>query len=268
MKLPATLIALAIALSAVAQSTQTPAPATIKIKAKGDDIRTVIDSIFEQSGKQYVLETNVHQAMYMNLEGTFQKAIEIVSNVGAIEFEEKQGVWYVHTRAKQNPNYASGVAGATGNTAPNTFKPITKAPAKTSKAPAKIKTALTKPKVKTAAKPAPKSDTSTATVGEVMTAGQSFATISPATKTAKAASTLDLTKRLTVQLKKMDIREVFDEFSRQTNIDIEIDESVPSYKLDAYFYNTSLKFALDKICKVANLKYTTTLSKTLRISKL
>ena len=101
-----------------------------------------------------------------------------------------------------------------------------------------------------------------------MTAGQSFATISPATKTAKAASTLDLTKRLTVQLKKMDIREVFDEFSRQTNIDIEIDESVPSYKLDAYFYNTSLKFALDKICKVANLKYTTTLSKTLRISKL
>ena len=80
-------------------------------------------------------------------------------------------------------------------------------------------------------------------------------------------STLNTNARITVQLKKMDIREVFAEFGRQANIEIEFDEAVPNYKLDASFYNTTLKFALDKVCKVAHLKYSITPNNTIRITK-
>ena len=89
-----TLAIAAFALTAFAQQSQ-----TVKIKSRGEDIRTVIDTIFEQTGKQYVLETNFHQSLYMNLDGiSFQKAIEIISNVTEMEFEEQQGIWYIHKK--------------------------------------------------------------------------------------------------------------------------------------------------------------------------
>jgi len=261
MKPLATFAALAFTISAFAQtstvipskgsetqgtaqgSVQTPAKAStqIKIKSKGDDIRTVIDSIFEQAGKQYVLETNFHQSLYMNLEGvTFDKAIEIIGNVAGLEFEEKLGIWYLRTR----------IAPVAKPAIKPIVRPVTKTAAK-----APVKKGSAKKPLTT------KKDTM---------AGQPFATISdpelPITAP-KVTNTVDLTGKLTVQLKKMDIREVFGEFGRQTMIEIEIDETVPNYKLDAYFYNTSLKFALDKVCKIAGLKYSFTPSKTLRISK-
>ncbi len=237
MKKPlATIAALAIALSAFAQTTPSK---TIKIRSKGDDIRKVIDSVFEQSGKQYILESNVYQTIYMSLDDvTFDKAVEILSNIAELEFEEKQGVWHVHSRIK------------------SVTPTVKTAPVKT---PVKTAAKTTKPAEKMKPLPIAKSTTSTQKFAE----DEDETMGSPAPKPIK----VDLTGRLTVQMKKMDIREVFGEFGRQTKIDIEIDENVPNYKLDAYFYNTSLKFALDKICKIANLKYTFTPSKTVRISK-
>lgn len=258
MKPLVSLSVLALALSVFAQTTsqnptttQTPATTqtqTIKIKSKGDDIRTVIDSIFEQAGKQYVLETNFHQSIYMNLDGaSFQKALEIIGNVAMLEFEEKQGIWYVRSKA---PAVKTPVT--------PTIKPEIKLAAKTpaKKAPSK----------KTKGKKTP--------VTKTAISAQTFASISKteepvmATKpTVAPKPAIDLSGKLTVQLKKMDIRQVFGEFGQQTQVEIEVDDSVPNYKLDAYFYNTSLKFALDKICKVAGLKYSFTPSKTVRISK-
>lgn len=231
----ATIAALAIALSAFAQTTPSK---TIKIRSKGDDVRTVIDSVFEQTGKQYVLESSVHQTLFMSLDNiSFEKAIDILSNVAELEFEEKQGIWHVHSRIKS----VTPAKTAPAKTAPKTAS-------KTSKGTEKLK-------------PLPTAKTTTAS--QKFTDDEDETTTAPAPKPIK----VDLTGRLTVQMKKMDIREVFGEFGRQTKIDIEIDENVPNYKLDAYFYNTSLKFALDKICKIANLKYTFTPSKTVRISK-
>lgn len=262
MKFPVTLVALAIAVSAFAQTTTTPTTKTIKIKSKGEDIRTVIDSIFEQAGKQYVLEDNIHQAMYMNLDGiSFEKAIEIISNVGAIECQEKQGVWYIHMRpvASKPAVLPSDVTVPAKTTKPTAAKHPTTSKKTATKAPAKSQSTGKTTPITTDAVNTTKLDPKT----DQDSSAQQFAEIAK-----PALPKLDLTKRLTVQLKKMDIREVFEEFGRQTKIDIEIDENVPNYKLDAYFYSTSLKFALDKICKIANLKYTVTPSKTLRISKI
>ena len=246
-----TLAICAISLSVFAQTQ------TVKIKSRGEDIRTVIDTIFEQTGKQYVLETNYHQTLYMNLDGiTFQKAIEIISNVSDMEFEEKQGIWYIHKRPiTSGHSFAPSTVQAPAM-APVTkvIKPVTtKIPVKT-KAPAKSPTVKPKAKTQIQKPVTPKTET----------AGQGFTTMVPIDA---KPSTLNTNARITVQLKKMDIREVFAEFGRQANIEIEFDEAVPNYKLDASFYNTTLKFALDKVCKVAHLKYSITPNNTIRITK-
>ena len=250
---------LAFAFSAFAQSQ------TVKIKSRGEDIRTVIDSIFEQTGKQYVLETNFRQSLYMNLDGVpFQKAIEIISNVADMEFEEKQGIWYIHKKPITAAHTFVGMPIGTSPTTKPAVKPVVKTSVNKFKAPAK--TTETKPAAK---KPILKPTTSEAdpkpSLKKEMTAGQNFATL----ETAKAPKSpmVSLSGRLTVQLKKMDIREVFAEFGRQAKVDIELDASVPNYRLDASFYNTTLKFALDKVCKVAGLKYSITPSNTVRITK-
>lgn len=237
----ATLAIAAFTIAAFAQSQ------TVKIKSRGEDVRTVIDAIFEQTGKQYVLETNFHQTLYMNLDGvSFQKAIEIISSVTDMEFEEKQGIWYIHKKPISVHHIFAPTKVVPINPTPALIK--TKAPAKS--------TTTDKSKSATQSTPDPKSET----------AGQSFAAlIKP---NGGKAPRVNMTRSITVQLKKMDIREVFAEFGRQGNVDIEFDEAVPNYKLDASFYNTTLKFALDKVCKVAKLKYTVTTNNILRISKI
>ncbi|HVT11898.1 MAG TPA: hypothetical protein VHE55_06500 [Fimbriimonadaceae bacterium] len=64
-----------------------------------------------------------------------------------------------------------------------------------------------------------------------------------------------LSHRLTTKLTKTDIRLVFAEFAKQTEVKIEVDKSVPNYKLDALLNHTSLKFALDKVTEATGLKY-------------
>jgi len=238
-----TIAVLAFALNAFAQNQ------TIKIKSRGEDVRTVIDSIFDQSGKHYVLETNFHQTIYMNLDGiTFQKAIDIVSKVTDMEFEEKEGIWYIHKKAITSAQSFAPIKSTNPVIAP-TGKPTTSAkPTTKTKAPAKSPLLTKRP-----------------TTNQAVMSAQPFVIEKKATE--KVAPKVNLNGRLTVQLRKMDIREVFSEFGRQTKIDIQIDETVPSYKLDAFFYNTTLKFALDKVCKVAGLKYIFTPTNTVLISK-
>jgi type II secretory pathway component GspD/PulD (secretin) len=258
---PITTLALCVISLSVFAQTQ-----TVKIKSRGEDIRTVIDTIFEQTGKQYVLETNYHQTLYMNLDGiTFQKAIEIISNVSDMVFEEKQGIWYIHKRPiTSGHSFDPNVKAPAMVPATNVSKPVTtKIPVKTN-APAKSTTIKSTTVKSTTVKPTRNTQIQKPATPKTETAGQGFTSMMPINA---KPSTLNTNARVTVQLKRMDIREVFAEFGRQTNIEIEFDEAVPNYKLDASFYNTTLKFALDKVCKVAHLKFSITPNNTIRISK-
>lgn len=83
------------------------------------------------------------------------------------------------------------------------------------------------------------------------------ATVAP-TIPAKPKGTLDkevLARRLTTKLAKTDIRVVFAEFAKQTDVTIEIDKSVPNFKLDAFLTKTSLRYALEKVTEATGLKY-------------
>lgn len=72
-------------------------------------------------------------------------------------------------------------------------------------------------------------------------------------------------KKVTTRLPKADLRDVFSEFTKQTGIMIEVDKSVPAYKVDAYLVNTSLKYAIEVITRSAGLVCVRTDNKTLRI---
>lgn len=74
----------------------------------------------------------------------------------------------------------------------------------------------------------------------------------------KPKGTLDsaaLAHPITTKLVKTDIRLVFAEFGKQAKVAIEVDPSVPRYKLDAKLTALSLKSALDKVTEATGLKY-------------
>jgi type II secretory pathway component GspD/PulD (secretin) len=177
---------------------------TVRVKAKGDDLRVVLASIFEQTGQQYVVQTSARQGLYLSLDGvTLEYAIEVIAEVTDLEFEKKAGVWYVRTK-----------------------KPVAR------------------------------------------TQAQNFAPNAPIASPALPnfdPSTLE--KKVSTKLTKTSIKDVFSAFAKQTGITITIDKGVPLYKIDAFMYNTSLKFALERICKAAGLKYDLLPGKTVRISK-
>lgn len=75
-----------------------------------------------------------------------------------------------------------------------------------------------------------------------------------------------LAKQVTTRYQMKDMREVFASLSQQTGVPIEVDISVPLYKIDAFLIKTSLKYALDHICEAAELKYTLTNESSIRIS--
>lgn len=75
-----------------------------------------------------------------------------------------------------------------------------------------------------------------------------------------------LAKQVTTRYQMKDMREVFASLSQQTGVPIEVDISVPLYKIDAFLIKTSLKYALDHICAAAELTYTLTNEMSIRIA--
>lgn len=74
-------------------------------------------------------------------------------------------------------------------------------------------------------------------------------------------------KKLTTRLNRADIADVFAAFGKQTGTTIEVDKSVPAYKLDAFLINTSLRYALERVTKAAGLEFELTDHATIRIYK-
>lgn len=76
-----------------------------------------------------------------------------------------------------------------------------------------------------------------------------------------------LAKKVTTRLQKIDLRTLFAELGKQTNLSIEVGKDVPNYKIDAFLIGTSLKYALDNITKAAGLSYRFTENLSIEIVK-
>lgn len=89
--------------------------------------------------------------------------------------------------------------------------------------------------------------------------GQSVVT---SEKTSGKLAPTVLRKLITVKFHKVSIRTLFADLTSQTGVMIEVDPKVPDYKVDVVLRGTTLKLALQKICRPAGLtyKYTDNLS--------
>jgi hypothetical protein len=62
-------------------------------------------------------------------------------------------------------------------------------------------------------------------------------------------------RKITTRLTKAPLADVFAAFGKQAGVKIEVDRSVPAYRVDAFFAKTSLKYALGRVCDAAGLSY-------------
>ena len=208
----------------------------ITLRSKGGDAREVISQLFEQTGQEYVIEANVKQSIYLSISDVpFGTALDILSRLADVSFLKKQGIWYVvkARTAESNP-------GATSATAAQKITAPIKAADK--------KKAPTKNEADKEADTAPSQEQN-----PMFARNQRIQ--SP------------LAKRVLTRMTKADIRAVFTEFAMQTGVEIIVAEDVPNFKLDAFMIETSLKYALDEICKATKLKYQLTPGKTVLIRK-
>ncbi len=212
----------------------------ITLRSKGGDAREVISQLFEQAGQEYVIEANVKQNIYLSISDVpFGTALDILSRLADVSFLKKKGVWYV-VKARA----ASPTPGATTGSAAQKIVPNPKPAAKT-KADAKVEPM--------GAQDQAADKTPTPEKNPMVIRNQRIQ--SP------------LAKRVLTRMTKADIRAVFTEFAMQTGVEIIVAEDVPNLKLDAFMLETSLKYALDEICKATKLKYQLTPGKTVLIRK-
>lgn len=64
-----------------------------------------------------------------------------------------------------------------------------------------------------------------------------------------------LGRRVTTRLSRAPLADVFASLDKQAKVTIEMDTSVPAYRVDAFFVGSSLRYAMDQICKAAGLRY-------------
>lgn len=74
----------------------------ITVKSKGDDVRTVLATVFEQAKKQYVLPVNFRFALFLSLENAdFEKTLSIVCKQTGLEYVIEEDVYHVRVASKK-----------------------------------------------------------------------------------------------------------------------------------------------------------------------
>lgn len=208
---------------------------SVRVTARGTDVRPVIHDLFQQAKKSYILDPDVAMTLYLSLNDVeFDEAFELICKTAGLSYEVQNGIYFI----KADPKGPS-------------FKPQpVKAPMKVETTPATSKSAVV-PNRKSA-DPLPMVPTLD---------GKPVVLPAKANSVVHKPQFLDksvLAKRVTTRLNKTDIRVVMQAIAKQSGVNIEVDSQVPGYRIDAILLKTSLKYALDRITKAANLNYTFT----------
>ena len=96
--LSAVLGTLTFAAPSMAHDGQTPpaTPLTVSVSSNGNDVRTVLKDLFSQSKQNYVIEPNIHFAVYLSLEKVdFDETLAIVLHLAKLKAEKVNGIYYV-----------------------------------------------------------------------------------------------------------------------------------------------------------------------------
>jgi hypothetical protein len=226
------------------------ATTNVSVNARGTDIRPVIHDLFEQVKRNYVLAPDVKLTIFLSLHDIeFDEALMLICKNAGLTYELQNGIYFIKVDPKSAVKQDS-------QSAP-------KIDPKPNPAPLTDLTKTNPPKTSPS-----KSETKSNPVLQKSRNPEDPLTVVPSlngkpapadTKTTNVSKgTLDksvLAKRITTRLQKVDLRDLAATLTDQTGILIEIAPDVPAYKLDAYLLRTSLKYALDRVCRGAGLNY-------------
>lgn len=223
---------------------------TVTITAKGLDVRSVLYDLFQQTGHNFVIDQGVRYVLYLNLAKVeFDEAFKVVLKQADLGFEVKNDIYYI---GKNRPKNFSVKIDKAATTPPVEHK-------------------TTQPEEHKATQPVGNKTTGTVTPPPLpisKNTNPDVPKLPGGTTTGQTGTKLtlqDLQKRLTTRMAMADIKDVFNEFAKQTGFTIELDPKVPAYKLDAYLINTSLKYALDVVTEATKLEYVLTDKGTIKI---
>jgi hypothetical protein len=154
------------------------------VASKGQDVRSTLADLFGEAKKSFVIEPNIHFALYLSLNDVeFEEALGLILKTAGLKYELQNGIYFI-SKDKGGPVSPAPGTGKTGKLDPTALR-----------------------------------------------------------------------KQLTVNLHKVDLRALFTELTNQTGVMIEVDHSVPAYKVDAVLKAVTLKYALQNICRPAGLSY-------------
>lgn len=68
----------------------------VSLLAKGDDVRSVLCTLFAQAKKDFVLEPNIHFALFLSLTNMeFEEALQIVCKTAELKYEVQNGIFFI-----------------------------------------------------------------------------------------------------------------------------------------------------------------------------
>jgi hypothetical protein len=68
----------------------------VSITSRGNDVRTVLFDLFTQAKKNFVLEPNIHFALYLALTGVeFDEALAVVCSTADLKYELNNGIYFI-----------------------------------------------------------------------------------------------------------------------------------------------------------------------------
>ncbi len=93
-KLLATFAFATFAFSALAQTAnQVP---NVSVNSKGEDVRSILHSLFSQAKKNYVLEPSIRFALYLSLQDVeFEEALQLICKTANLRYEQQNGIIFV-----------------------------------------------------------------------------------------------------------------------------------------------------------------------------
>lgn len=100
---------LAISLSPVAFAQSSAKIETVTVSAKGSDVRGILSDLFGQAKKNFVIEPNIHFALYLSLSDMeFEEALDLICKTASLKYELQNGIYFVSLE-----KHTTVVAGAT-----------------------------------------------------------------------------------------------------------------------------------------------------------
>jgi hypothetical protein len=85
-----------------AQTVDTTPEGQVTIASRGQDVRQVLHDLFDQAGRNYVIESVPRIELFLSLTGVeFEEALQIICQIASLEVDVQNGIYYVTRRPPQ-----------------------------------------------------------------------------------------------------------------------------------------------------------------------